>query len=138
MASVQNLNLTNCVSFEGISNDFRSLRTLCLNGCSSITELGDELRVTDWIDVAGTKIEELPYSMRSTRIRWRGVEVPDYVAFYPEMITVDEIVNERNTTLRAILLERMGLHRFIEESNAQIIDQIPTGVEQESSTKSNQ
>ncbi len=48
--------------------------------------------------------------------------VPHDVAFSPETITVDEILTERNAALRQVLLERVGLERFVDKAGATVID----------------
>ena len=68
------------------------------------------------------RLRELPWSLRSVRIHWRGVPVSDRVAFAPETITIEEILNERNLELRRVLIERVGLEWFVEHARATVID----------------
>lgn len=57
---------------------------------------------------------------------WHGIRVPEKVIEHPERITVEEVDNEQNVEIRRIMLERMGWGRYIEESDAELID---TGVD---------
>ena len=52
-----------------------------------------------------------------------GVRVPDFVVTNPEKITLDIINKENNTEVRRVMLERFGHERYIEESNATLIDE---------------
>jgi hypothetical protein len=50
------------------------------------------------------------------------MEVPNRIAFDPESITVEDILTERNVTLRSILLDRMGAESFVRQSRAKVVD----------------
>ncbi|MBX7167264.1 MAG: hypothetical protein K1X74_13120 [Pirellulales bacterium] len=94
-----------------------------MSGCLKLRELPPGLRVQSWIDVAGSGLRQLPWSLRSTRILWRGVPVTDRVAFDPESITVEEILAESNQTIRRTLLDRIGIDRFMRLAHAAVIDE---------------
>ncbi len=119
---VAHLNASDCSSLASLPDRFGRLQTLNVNGCSSLECLPAGIRIRSSIDVAGSSLRELPWSLRSVRILWRGVTVSDRIAFAPESITVDEILSERNAALRQVLLERMGLERFAEQAKAVVID----------------
>lgn len=99
-----------------------SVAELNLSGCVNLRELPPDLHINAWIDIADTQITALPEQSRGVQIRWKGVPISERVAFEPETITVQEVLNERNTEIRRILLERMGHEKFLSHADAHIID----------------
>lgn len=95
---------------------------LDVSGCERLAELPEGVRVDSALDLAGTALRSLPASLSSVWLYWRGVPVDRRVVFSPETITAQEILRERNVTMRRILLERIGLVRFISEVNAEQLD----------------
>jgi hypothetical protein len=95
---------------------------LDITDCVRSRKLPDGLRVTSEIEIANTKIQRLPASLREARLRWRGVPIDYRIAFQPGNIRVAEILVEPNSARRQVLLERFGLERFFIEANAQILD----------------
>ena len=116
------LDLSGCRELAELPSGLTHLQTLSIRGCTKLTSLPDDIRVHSAIDVAESGLESLPYSLRSTRLLWHGMEVPDRIAFFPESITADEVLLERNAEFRRLLIERMGMERFIAESQAESID----------------
>lgn len=62
--------------------------------------------------------------------RWKlyyvhGIEVADYVIEEPARIKVDEIEKEANAEKRRILIDRYGTARYIQDSKAELIDEVP-------------
>jgi hypothetical protein len=53
---------------------------------------------------------------------WHGVRVPERVITSPESLTPQEILAEENVEVRRVMIERYGLERFLEQSNAQECD----------------
>ncbi|NOK62668.1 MAG: hypothetical protein GFH27_549293n86 [Chloroflexi bacterium AL-W] len=45
------------------------------------------------------------------------------VVFRPKTITAEEVLNERNTERRRVILERMNYETFLEQANAEVLDQ---------------
>ena len=97
---------------------------LDLADCSGLTRLPDDLIVAGGIDIAGTGITSLPPSLKKTQLFWRGVSVTPRIAFSPQSLSVTEILDERNTELRRVMLERFpgGFERFMTRANAKTID----------------
>ena len=93
-----------------------------MSDCVGLEKLPAGIRISSAIDVAGTSLTGLPGSLRSVRIFWHGVPISDRIAFDPGSITVDEILRERNTALRQVLLDRMGLASFVEKAGATTLD----------------
>lgn len=52
---------------------------------------------------------------------WHGVLVPAFVVTKPEWITADMALKEENAEVRRVMIERMGMERFISESGAELI-----------------
>ena len=111
-----------CTALKAIPDAFTRLIELDVSGCSELQEIPDGVRIRSWIDVAGSGLPGLPGSMRSTRVLWNGVPVTDRIAFDPGAIHADDVLNEPNQAVRRILLERMGLERFVDEAGAEVLD----------------
>jgi hypothetical protein len=121
-ARVENLDVSDCPRLKHIPEGFERLHVLNVRGCSNLESLPDGIRIRSSIELADSGLRSLPWSLRSVRILWHGVQVPDRVAFNPESLTVDEILRESNLTMRRILLERVGMEWFLERTDAKIVD----------------
>ena len=95
---------------------------LDVSGCERLSELPEGIGIKSALELAGTAITSLPASLSSVWLYWRGVPVDRRIAFAPETITAQEILHERNVTTRRVLLERMGLTRFIAEAHGEQLD----------------
>lgn len=116
------LNLADCTGMSHLPVDVADLGRLDLRNCARITSLPEGLRVSSWIDVAGSGLSKLPPSLAGVRIRWRGVRIHARIAFQPESLTVDEILAETNTEVRRVMLERVGFEWFFMRADARMID----------------
>jgi hypothetical protein len=116
------VDIAGCVNLRELPSWLREVSQLDLNGCANLRHLPSDLRVSSWIDVAGTGISELPQASRSAGVRWRGVPIDERVAFHPETISVSEVLNETNSEVRRVLLERMGYEKFLNQAGAQTLD----------------
>lgn len=116
------LAMRNCSQFETLPNIETTISQLDLRGCSGIKAVPEGINVTSWIDVAGTAITSLPKHLDGVEIRWKGVPVDTRIAFRPEDIRVEEVMEARNVELRRVLLERVGYERFIEQTHAETLD----------------
>lgn len=56
-----------------------------------------------------------------------GMRFPRHVVEEPMRITAAEIMEERNSEIRRVMLEKMGIGRFLNESNAHVLDQDTDG-----------
>jgi hypothetical protein len=121
-ARLWNLNVSGCTDLCELPAGMHYLQVLNVGGCRKLTELPRGMRVQSRIEVADSGLKGLPQSLRSTRVSWRGVLVPDHVAFHPETITAREILYETNLERRRVLIDRMGMQRFVEEVGAETID----------------
>ncbi len=54
---------------------------------------------------------------------WHGRNVPAYIIENPEQITIEKIDQEKNIEIRTILIDRYGISKFLEDSEARVINQ---------------
>lgn len=121
-AAARRLQLAGCASLRAMPTCVGRLDWLDVRDCAQLHALPEGIAVRSWIDVAGSGLAELPWSLRSVRILWRGVEVSDRIAFHPDSIDVAEVLYEPNLTLRRVLLERIGIERFMAQARAVVVD----------------
>ena len=114
--------LRGCGQLRSLPEWFGLLAQLDLRDCANLRELPKSLRITSWIDVAGTRIRKLPPSLDGVPLRWRGVSIDRRIAFDPETITAAEILEEVNAERRRVMLERMGYEAFLKEAEAKVLD----------------
>jgi hypothetical protein len=112
------LRLRNCVSLRELPPWLESVAGLDLAGCVGIRALPAGLRIGSFLDVAETALSALPPELVGTPLRWRGAPVDERIAFHPETLTADEVLEEPNVELRRVKLARMGYERFLAESGA--------------------
>jgi hypothetical protein len=119
---VGRVTLRGCGQLRNLPNWFGTLSQLDLRDCANLRKLPDGLRVTSWIDIAGTRVRSLPESLADVPLRWRGVAVDQRIAFDPETITAEEILAEPNAERRRVMLERMGYDAFLNQAHAEVLD----------------
>lgn len=115
-----NLTLRDCLSLRELPDWLETLAQLDISGCRGITALPEGLRVSGWLDVAGSGITALE---RDISLRWRGVRIDRRVAFEPESITGAEVLAQPNAEVRRVMMERIGYERFLAEVGATVLDQ---------------
>jgi hypothetical protein len=120
--SVGRLDASGCVRLRSLPDWLTNVAQLHLSGCGNLGRLPEGLRVSSWLDLGESSIMGLPESLRDVRLRWRGVPIDHRIAFQPETITIEEIVNEENAELRRVLLERMGYETFLAQAEAETLD----------------
>lgn len=113
----------NCAQLHVLPPWLTNLTQLNVRGCASLTALPETLYIHSWIDLADTQIRRLPEAARGAQLRWRGIPVEERIAFHPETITAQEILDEANLELRRVKLERMGYAAFLTEANAEVLDE---------------
>ena len=116
------LNLRDCGRIRSLPPSVGPLATLDIAG-TAINQLPDSLVVTSAIDIGGTEVDSLPAGCQDARLFWRGVPIDDRIAFRPQEITGDEVLDEDNAERRRVLLDRMGFERFFEQVDAELLDQ---------------
>ncbi len=116
------LNLAGCRHVRHLPAYLTRLSTLDLSDCPLITALPPKLEVGLWIDVGGSGLTGLGPPNQGVGVRWRGVTVDHRVAFRPEELTAAEILEQKNAELRRVMIERMGVEKFMGEANAKVLD----------------
>jgi hypothetical protein len=53
---------------------------------------------------------------------FRGVTVNEKIIMRPETLTIEDFHKEKNAEVRRIVIERMGTDKYLEETNAKLID----------------
>ncbi|WP_435018283.1 DUF6745 domain-containing protein [Tundrisphaera sp. TA3] len=117
------LDVGGCRRLAALPAGLGRLAQLDVSDCVGLTELPEGLQVGSWIEIANTGITSLPDSLIGVNLRWRGVPIDERIAFHPEAIEVREILDEPNAERRRVLLERVGIDRFLDEADAQVIDE---------------
>ncbi|WP_420593635.1 DUF6745 domain-containing protein [Deinococcus sp.] len=110
-----------CLSLRSLPEWLSTLAQVDISGCRGITALPTELRVSGWLDVAGSGVTDLPPTQQ-VALRWRGVRIDERLAFRPGSISGQEIMAEQNAEVRRVMLERVGYDRFLDEVGATILD----------------
>jgi hypothetical protein len=109
--------------FADLPPGVRQVAQLDLRDCPTIASLPRDLEVLSWIDVGGSAIRQLPNALKDVPLRWRGVAVSERIAFHPETLTSEEILNETNAEVRRVMLERVGFEWFFQHARAEVLDQ---------------
>lgn len=93
--------------------------------------------VSDFPEVIKHDDQYRPHCDTGPSHRWRdgfeiyhihGVKVDKRIVIHPETITIDEIKSESNQEVRRIMIERMGVDKYLSETNAKILDVDMRGV----------
>ncbi len=101
IASVVDLDISQCDGITELPDNFARLQTLDISGCSHLAELPDGIRIRSRIELAGSAVRSLPWSLKSVRISYRGMVVPDRIVFDPDSITVKDVLGEMNLAMAA-------------------------------------
>lgn len=114
------LNLAGCAQLERLGGAISVLH-LDLRGCAALTSLPDGLHVTQTIEVADSGLRALPGQIRAG-LRWQGVPVDARTAFEPGSLSGREVMAIRNVQRRRVLLERIGIERFLADVGGIVLD----------------
>jgi hypothetical protein len=115
--------LRSCTSLRSLPPWIGRLSQLNLAGCIQLNEIPDGISVSSWVDIGGTGIRDLPPSMAGAALRWRGVRIDERIAFRPEELTAAEALEEKNSEIRRVIIERIGYLRFAQQSKAKVLDE---------------
>jgi hypothetical protein len=128
--NVGRLTARGMVQITSLPSHVRNLAQLDIAGCSNLEALPPDLRISSWIDVADSGLTALPPALDGLQVHWRGVIVEPRIAFEPETITAQEVLNERNAEVRRVMMERLGYEKFLTDVDAEILheDTDPGGV----------
>jgi hypothetical protein len=119
------LQLRSCTALRSLPPYIQRLSALNVRDCPNLKSLPDELVISGWVDLghSGLTVESLlPAGLSRTQLRWAGINVDRRVAFRPEEIRVDEVLEETNAERRRVMLDRYGYGRFLQDSQAEILD----------------
>ncbi|PTA69709.1 DUF6745 domain-containing protein [Deinococcus arcticus] len=114
------LNVAGCRDLSAITGAV-SVVHLDVRRCAALTTLDPGLHVTQTIDVAGSGLRALPGHIRAG-LRWNEVPVDARVAFTPEALNGREVMAVRNVQRRRVLLDRLGIDRFLEDVGGLVLD----------------
>lgn len=114
------LSLNRCVQLEQITG-MLSVGHLDVRHCSQLSHLEDTVNVAHSIELAESGLRGLPAHIKAT-LRWNNVPIDARIAFQPEKLSGREIMLMRNVQLRRVLLERIGLERFLMDVGGLILD----------------
>ena len=117
------LQINNCPRLSQLPSGL-SLHRLQLSNLTALKRLPEDLSCHWPIELGGTEIETVEAEqMRSLRFRYQGVPVPAHTFFEPEKITIEEILSAGNAEVRRMMLQQMGVDRFISETEQWVVDQ---------------
>jgi hypothetical protein len=105
------LNLAHCTSLRQLEGRV-SVVHLDVRGCTSLQKLDDGVHVTQTLELAESGLTAVPSTLRAG-LRWNDVPVDAKVAFTPELLSGRDIMNTSNVQRRRMLLERIGVQRFL-------------------------
>ncbi|UQN05547.1 DUF6745 domain-containing protein [Deinococcus sp. QL22] len=97
-----------------------SVAHLDVSGCAALAALHPDAHITQTLELAGSGLTALPPSIRAG-LRWSGVPVDARFAFAPDTLTGHEVLNTRNAQRRRVLLDRIGLDRFLQDVGGLIL-----------------
>jgi hypothetical protein len=117
------LNINGCRRLVSLPAGLGRMAQLDVSDCTGLKTLPEGLEVGSWIEIANTGITSLPGSLAGAKLRWRGVPIDERIAFHPEQIAVSEVLTETNAERRRVLLERVGLDRFMDEAEVEVLDE---------------
>jgi hypothetical protein len=95
--------------------------SLDISDCTNLTTLPNGLHVTYGLELAGSGISNLPTG-HGFVLRWRGVTVTDRIAFAPQSMTGQDILQLENVELRRVMIERIGYETFLEQVGGLVRD----------------
>ena len=116
------LNVNGCRSLVALPDYLTDVATLDIGNCPQLKELPPRLQISSWIEIAGSGLKCLPPRLQHVGIRWRGVLIDETTAFVPERLHAQTVLKERNAERRRVMIERMGVDRFMREADAKRLD----------------
>ena len=82
-----------------------------------ISALPDNLQFAGYLGIGETQITNLPPGFKDAELYWNNVRINEQIAFHPETLTADDVLNEPNVEVRRVMIERMGLEHFLTITN---------------------
>lgn len=118
--------LRGCTALRSLPSTLGRLSALSVRDCPNLTSLPEGIEISGWLDIAHSGIKSeasLPASLNGVQLRWAGVDVDRRIAFHPETMTVQEVLQEGNVERRRVLLDRYGYSRFVRDADARVLDE---------------
>jgi hypothetical protein len=119
------LRLRGCTALTTLPPYVTRLSELNVCDCPNLRPLPEQLTISGGLDLARSGLTDeasLPKGTARTQLRWAGINIHHRIAFHPESIRVDEVLEEANTERRRALLDRYGYTRFLQDAQAEILD----------------
>jgi hypothetical protein len=119
------LQLRGCTALRKLPRYLERVSAINVRDCPNLTALPSRLEVSGWLDLAHSGLTTeaaLPPGLARTQLRWTGVNIDRRIAFHPETLATDEILSERNSERRRVLLDRYGYGRFLQDAEAEVLD----------------
>ncbi|MEO1528719.1 MAG: hypothetical protein AAFX06_25140 [Planctomycetota bacterium] len=115
--------IARCDSLESLP-DGLLIRGHCqLTNLPKLKRLPVQFQCATPIEIEGTDLHGLTeLQMTNTRFRYRSVPIPAYALFDPSRISLDDVLNQDNSEVRRMMLERMGIGRFEEHAERFVVD----------------
>lgn len=114
------LNLAHCTSLRQLEGRI-SVVHLDVRGCTSLQKLDGGVHITQTLELAESGLTAVPSSLRAG-LRWNDVPIDAKTAFTPELLSGRDIMSTTNVQRRRMLLERIGVQRFLADVGGLIID----------------
>ncbi|MCA9173614.1 MAG: WGR domain-containing protein [Planctomycetales bacterium] len=111
-----------CARLKRLPDWIESVAQLDLSGCKQIKSLPQGIKITSWVDVAGSGLKRFTKQLDGVELRWRGASVTKRVAFQPHTLASREVLAEENAEVRRAMLDAMGFERFLEGADAEVVD----------------
>ena len=116
------LSIRGCEQLGSLPDYLLRLATLDVSDCPQITALPRNLKIGLWVDIGGSGITRPLPQLHGVGLRWRGVAIDTRIAFRPDSLSADEALRQSNTELRRVMIERMGMERFLAEAKVKVLD----------------
>jgi hypothetical protein len=116
------LDLEGCTALIKLPDGLRIEGSLMLENCTALTKLPEGLKVGDYIILNHPL--SIPDTVQCGGFVFRGVQnFPREFINNPQLIKAADVISEQNAQKRSVLLELMGIQRFMREANSKIIYQ---------------
>jgi hypothetical protein len=117
------INAEVCSNLSLIDKGLHVGRDLNLQHCARLNYIPDGTHIGQALNIGSTGIRRLPTSLQHAELRWLHEYVKVAHFINPNTITVDDLMWYLNAELRRMMLEMMGIERFIEQTQHYIINQ---------------
>ncbi len=120
------LQLRGCTAVRSVPPYLKRIAALNVCDCPNLSTLPSDLVVTGWVDIARSGLTEDAFAsagLSKVQLRWAGINIDRRIGFHPELISIDEVLTERNSEKRRAILDRYGYGRFLTDADAEILNE---------------